>query len=150
MPDNYTDEGIPVIIVSRNAEGTVTFRCEHCRKKHTHGGGGHKIAHCAKPNSPYKTTGYILKVVDDVADRLVDLQERAFTVTHPEGISPYRAALAEWKSISDEVYELVKPWGVETVSACQRSFMAWSKARHGKPTAEQQPSYHTILTRRGA
>jgi hypothetical protein len=45
-----------------------SFWCPYCRKVHTHGGGkdgevggGHRVAHCWKQDSPYWVTGYILK-----------------------------------------------------------------------------------------
>lgn len=40
----------------------IVFYCDHCRHEHFHGGvgGGHRAAHCDKPNSPYEKTGYVL------------------------------------------------------------------------------------------
>jgi hypothetical protein len=34
--------------------------CCHCRRDHLHGSLGHKTAHCFRPESPYRQTGYVL------------------------------------------------------------------------------------------
>lgn len=43
---------------------TASFHCPHCDGMHTHGdpdgSGGHRVAHCYKPNSPYLERGYVL------------------------------------------------------------------------------------------
>jgi hypothetical protein len=42
----------------------LEFYCTYCRKWHFHGrGDGHRVAHCFKPDSPYKRHGYVLKEV---------------------------------------------------------------------------------------
>lgn len=56
---------IPIIEAKTDGNGlTVSFYCRHCRVKHTHGASvaGHRQAHCADESSPYKSTGYILKI----------------------------------------------------------------------------------------
>jgi hypothetical protein len=48
----------------RRADGIETWRfwCPHCRAPHVHGAmEGHRVAHCTRP-SPFKETGYILKL----------------------------------------------------------------------------------------
>lgn len=45
----------------------VKVWCKYCKQYHIHGGGehaeGHRVAHCWRADSPYKQTGYILRVV---------------------------------------------------------------------------------------
>jgi len=41
----------------------AVFWCEYCKTFHTHGNeDGHRVAHCVSKDSPFKKTGYILKV----------------------------------------------------------------------------------------
>lgn len=55
---------IPVIKAQRTQHG-FQFRCDWCETIHSHGQGeGHRAAHCEKPGSPYKDTGYVLVAND--------------------------------------------------------------------------------------
>jgi hypothetical protein len=64
---------IPCTSSVRDGVHLLTFTCDYCtegrgaRKRkaiHQHGGptGGHRLAHCHDPNSPYLARGYILEV----------------------------------------------------------------------------------------
>ena len=63
----------------------LTFWCEHCRKRHTHGGGppgspegtgnGHRDAHC-REGSPFKDSGYVI------------VEATATIATGPSGMTP--------------------------------------------------------------
>ena len=56
--------------------------CAHCRIWHSHGtniygGGGHRVAHCHKPDSPYERRGYILNNVGAAPREVIrDMQRR--------------------------------------------------------------------------
>jgi hypothetical protein len=42
--------------------------CNYCRRWHQHGAQpGHRVAHCRVPSSPYRTTGYILKLAEETS-----------------------------------------------------------------------------------
>lgn len=48
----------------RNEKGFLSAWCPFCARWHHHGQGeGHKVAHCTEPDSPLKSTGYVLKKV---------------------------------------------------------------------------------------
>jgi len=56
-----TTAEIPEVMASLDSRGRLVFFCIYCRTKHYHGAGyGHRQAHCEKPNSPYRKTGYYL------------------------------------------------------------------------------------------
>ena len=85
----YTTDGIPMIAARRDRYTTdadlLTFWCEHCRKRHTHGGGppgspegtgnGHRDAHC-REGSPFKDSGYVI------------VEATATIATGPSGMTP--------------------------------------------------------------
>lgn len=63
----------PVVTCERVASGLTTpqfrFWCPHCKAHHHHGGEpdrfgiiGHRVAHCFVAASPFKRTGYVLRV----------------------------------------------------------------------------------------
>jgi hypothetical protein len=57
---------LPVFICreerSRSGGVTWTFWCPFCRRRHIHGAvAGHRVAHCIRPDSPFKRGGYILR-----------------------------------------------------------------------------------------
>ena len=60
---------IPVVFCEPYGKSSLRFWCEHCQGWHSHGAGGddggegHRVAHCHNPKSPYRDTGYILKIV---------------------------------------------------------------------------------------
>ena len=59
-----TDGEYPDIICEKTKAG-LQFYCEFCGELHKHSkGGGHRIAHCTNPKSPYFQNGYILKEVN--------------------------------------------------------------------------------------
>ena len=59
--DKYTEP--PIIECEADNDGMhYKFYCKYCGKYHNHGiGEGHRLSHCDQP-SPYKDTGYILKL----------------------------------------------------------------------------------------
>jgi hypothetical protein len=39
--------------------------CPHCRRYHFHGPpAGHRVAHCTRPDSPFRGTGYFIELAD--------------------------------------------------------------------------------------
>jgi len=59
------EDGTPVLLAKRKA-GTLHVWCVYCRREHQHGiggGSGHRVAHCADRDSPYRRSGYVLYVV---------------------------------------------------------------------------------------
>lgn len=57
------EEDIPVVegVLRFDGYGVKMF-CQYCRKWHLHGWGeGHVVAHCDR-DTPYRKTGYILKL----------------------------------------------------------------------------------------
>lgn len=50
--------------------------CRHCNKWHVHGVGdqpaipSHRVAHCARDDSPYKQGGYYLREVGKLTERV--------------------------------------------------------------------------------
>lgn len=51
----------PDVECTETGNGTLVFWCTHCERNHAHGlGYGHRVAHCTKPDSPYKLSGYNL------------------------------------------------------------------------------------------
>jgi hypothetical protein len=53
----------PIVEAVERTDGTgLKMYCEYCKAWHLHGHGeGHRVAHCTK-DTPYKKTGYILKL----------------------------------------------------------------------------------------
>ncbi len=62
-PEAHNPDGPPTLL-ARRQEGRLIVWCDHCRQEHQHGleGGPHRIAHCADRDSPYRLTGYLLRV----------------------------------------------------------------------------------------
>jgi hypothetical protein len=56
----------PLFAVTRRG-GLLTFFCPFCRRRHYHGGTGHRIAHCTDRKSPYFKHGYWLVEVGATA-----------------------------------------------------------------------------------
>lgn len=57
------DKDIPVVdaVVRTDGKGLKMY-CRYCKQWHLHGEGeGHRVAHCNN-DSPYKKTGYILRL----------------------------------------------------------------------------------------
>ena len=57
-------EQIPIVEceLRQHYVGGLKFFCKYCKKYHLHGRGlGHRSAHCGA-DTPYKETGYILKL----------------------------------------------------------------------------------------
>jgi hypothetical protein len=51
----------PTLRATPDGDGGWRVWCPHCRRDHIHGAGeGHRAAHCADPESPYRLTGYRL------------------------------------------------------------------------------------------
>lgn len=72
LKDYEMFEGKPVLDATVTPKGNqLTFFCPHCKKKHFHGyypragSMNHHLAHCFKPNSPFKETGYLLRILND-------------------------------------------------------------------------------------
>lgn len=58
-----TEPVAPVVWVVQLPHGRLKFYCDHCRGPHFHGGSeGHRVAHCFNPSSPFKVTGYRLRL----------------------------------------------------------------------------------------
>ena len=60
---------IPTFEAKIISKSQCAFYCPACKKMHRHGiEDGHRVAHCfshGNPNSPFKDTGYILKIVKE-------------------------------------------------------------------------------------
>ena len=54
----------PILDAVRRADGTgLKVWCVWCDRWHLHGDGeGHRLAHCVNPESPYLSTGYVLRL----------------------------------------------------------------------------------------
>ena len=53
----------PVLMAVADDEGMLSAWCPHCQKLHHHGRGeGHRGAHCHDPRSPFKESGYVLRL----------------------------------------------------------------------------------------
>lgn len=64
-------------VIHPNGQWTQYFWCPFCKGYHSHGeGGGHRVAECWNPDSPFKRTGYIVKPVWGWAVRAVWRGER--------------------------------------------------------------------------
>ncbi len=58
--------GRPVVLAWKlpDQPSTAGFYCQHCKRYHYHGASdGERVAHCVKP-SPFKETGYVLKIAE--------------------------------------------------------------------------------------
>lgn len=60
LPD---ENGYPVLPAFVGWAGEAQVWCLYCSGWHHHGGWGHRIAHCTRPDSPYHETGYVLRQV---------------------------------------------------------------------------------------
>lgn len=59
------NNGTPIVSCYDNGRQYI-FYCIYCGENHGHGrGDGHRWAHCSNINSPYKKTGYILRLETD-------------------------------------------------------------------------------------
>ena len=60
-------DGIPIVEVKRKGN-QVYFYCQYCKRKHFHGyleeELSHRVTHCINPDSPYKQTGYYLRIAE--------------------------------------------------------------------------------------
>lgn len=56
----------PVVFAEASDDGrTCRFFCRYCDRHHIHGyGEGHRVAHCLADDSPYRVTGYIVRIVE--------------------------------------------------------------------------------------
>lgn len=62
--DSY--QGKAPVILCENAGHQWRFYCQYCRVYHRHGAGaGHRAAHCTSTDSPWKESGYILKLREE-------------------------------------------------------------------------------------
>lgn len=54
----------PILDAVRRADGMgLKVWCIHCNRWHIHGlGDGRRVAHCSNPDSPYHSTGYVLRI----------------------------------------------------------------------------------------
>ena len=58
-----SEQKIPLVFARVTATGGWSFWCPFCRTWHRHGpGAGHKVAHCTEPDSPFKKTGYHVRL----------------------------------------------------------------------------------------
>lgn len=57
---SITGMSAPEVKATPGGRGTWRFFCAHCRRAHSHGGLGHRWAHCTRPGSPYERSGYVL------------------------------------------------------------------------------------------
>lgn len=88
------------VLLARLFEDEITLEawCPYCACHHIHGaaggdGEGHRVAHCFEKRSPFKETGYILKLDRESKKRNKTLKARARRSTDgclepPAGISP--------------------------------------------------------------
>jgi hypothetical protein len=61
-PETRDHDGTPILLARRKA-GRLIVWCVYCRREHWHGTeAGHRIAHCTDKASPYRLTGYLLRV----------------------------------------------------------------------------------------
>jgi hypothetical protein len=59
----------PTLDAYSSAAGWEVY-CDHCHRWHKHGhGAGHRVAHC-DANSPYKRTGYVLRLAGEMTDEI--------------------------------------------------------------------------------
>jgi hypothetical protein len=57
--------------------------CAFCRRYHVHGGGldgpeggGHRVADCCTPGSPYERTGYVLEYAGPAPTQMIEDRHR--------------------------------------------------------------------------
>ena len=58
-PDAEPEPAVPVVEAVR-IDGLYWFWCPWCRRRHCHGGTGHRAAHCLSPSSPFWRSGYVV------------------------------------------------------------------------------------------
>lgn len=74
---------------SVKVDGVVMWRVwrKHCQEWHYHGPGeGHWEAHCANPNSPYRTSGYNLAnpyAIDGDSESMLEFLRYIFNADRP-------------------------------------------------------------------
>lgn len=55
------------LFVAERGANDWRFYCQYCRYYHHHGAkAGHRVAHCSNARSPFRETGYILMLREDV------------------------------------------------------------------------------------
>lgn len=72
------DDGTPIVSCHEDGRHYILY-CEYCGENHYHGrGDGHRWAHCSNRNSPYITSGYILRLETDEekASRVLEEEKR--------------------------------------------------------------------------
>jgi hypothetical protein len=72
MNEQFDENGIPILdaYIRDQQEGFLDVWCKFCGCYHHHGRGeGHRVAHCWTKDSPYKQTGYILRIVEGEAPK---------------------------------------------------------------------------------
>jgi hypothetical protein len=77
-----SDQQDPPVLLAKRKGGLLVVQCPHCEREHRHGtGAGHRQAHCTRPDSPYRLSGYLLKVVPKLDQRghLGHLTVKGFT-----------------------------------------------------------------------
>lgn len=90
--EETNEYGIPIISCYINGNQYM-FYCPYCGKNHGHGiGDGHVLAHCNNPNSPYKESGYILRLETDE-------EKESRIVREKEEIIEIESAERKWKDM---------------------------------------------------
>ena len=96
---------IPVLVaVPTEDPKIVKVWCIHCKIYHQHNAtNGHRVAHCTVPDSPYKTTGYIIKLTDQYDE----MAERLF-LEHYDSLMPAQTTKAIAAALRAAVGEAVE------------------------------------------
>ena len=82
--------------------------CQYCGVWHMHGrGNGHRVAHCYKPDSPYKQTGYILELVGDMTPAIRVEAVRAQVAANRQAREAEKARRDEQRKLSDKLWHLM-------------------------------------------
>lgn len=84
------DGNIPILLAITDSDGHLSAWCPFCAKMHRHGSGeGHRVAHCADPESPYKKSGYVLRDVTKWLSKLLPTENvKPETVRKPQRQKP--------------------------------------------------------------
>lgn len=58
------EDNIPTMLCKPHGKDQWKFKCPYCKRNHYHGSarGGHRVAHCMDPKSPFYVTGYYIKL----------------------------------------------------------------------------------------
>lgn len=63
MRTNRKERQHPILLAFPDRNNNLHAWCPYCVTFHHHGKGeGHRVAHCTNTDSPFKKTGYILKI----------------------------------------------------------------------------------------